>query len=706
MSMSFFQNTSLRKKIILPFILIMIITSIIFMVISIHFISKNIEKKINSDLEKQSLAIKQSLNERLKKSIFYAQLISDMRKIVDPIANPKVVTEVKNVFLGLVNQDRTKVYLSLNDFPPEKKIEYKNLLIAGFKGQTKVNLYLDKSANNDLTAVAVAVAAVKKNGQYYPSFTSYKFDNNLLADTKSKFRSDLTLISEKGSNPQILATTINNKESQKILDLFKKLGKNLDPEQINRNIFDLKFKKQNYKIMFQQMDLNPNIYLAILSKADELSSAKESIIMTAILGFSLIILVMMLIYFFIIRKITKSIDILIEGIKKVSEGNLDHQVNVKTHDEIGKLANFFNQMILNLKESRQNLLTEKERSEAIIANIPEGIIVTDQENRLILANQKAEKMFNFSLAETEGKFILECINNPELLETIKEQLMHPSKIFAKEITMSNDKEKPQYFILTFSLAQNKANDFIGVITVLRDITHDKELEELRDSFLRTVSHELRTPLTSIIGFIDLILQGIAGGVNKQQNDYLTISLKQAIYLKDLINNLLDLSKIEAGKVRMIYSEIDVATLIKEVVKSLEPVVLEKKEKIQIIIKPTTAVIVADIEKIRRILINLITNAIKFTQEGNIVVDCKEDDGYALFSIKDTGIGLSPEECEIIFDKFFQVDSSSTRSYEGLGLGLPIAKELVELHKGKIWVESAYMKGSDFKFTIPKEPRVK
>jgi len=237
MSMSFFQNTSLRKKIILPFILIMIITSIIFMVISIHFISKNIEKKINSDLEKQSLAIKQSLNERLKKSIFYAQLISDMRKIVDPIANPKVVTEVKNVFLGLVNQDRTKVYLSLNDFPPEKKIEYKNLLIAGFKGQTKVNLYLDKSANNnnDLTAVAVAVAAVKKNGQYYPSFTSYKFDNNLLADTKSKFRSDLTLISEEGSNSKVLATTINNKESQKILALFKKLGKDLDPEQINRN---------------------------------------------------------------------------------------------------------------------------------------------------------------------------------------------------------------------------------------------------------------------------------------------------------------------------------------------------------------------------------------------------------------------------------------------------------------------------------------
>ncbi|MFA5879424.1 MAG: ATP-binding protein [Candidatus Margulisiibacteriota bacterium] len=359
-------------------------------------------------------------------------------------------------------------------------------------------------------------------------------------------------------------------------------------------------------------------------------------------------------------------------------------------------------MILSLKESRENLITEKERSEAIIANIPEGIIVTDKENRLILANQKAEQMFNFTLSESKEKFILECINNPELLETIKDQVSNPSKVFAKEIIMENDKNKPLYFILTFSLAQNQDNEFIGVITVLRDITHDKELEELRDSFLRTVSHELRTPLTSIIGFIDLILQGIAGSINKEQNNYLTITLKQALYLKDLINNLLDLSKIEAGKIRMLFAEIDVAWLIKDVVKSLEPVITERKEKIQVIIKPVSAIVMADIEKLRRILINLITNAIKFTDEGSIMISVEETEDEVIFSVKDTGIGLNEDECKNIFDKFFQVDSSSTRSYEGLGLGLPIAKELVELHNGKIWVESAYMRGSNFKFSIPKK----
>ncbi|MFA5879425.1 MAG: hypothetical protein WC860_04540 [Candidatus Margulisiibacteriota bacterium] len=314
--LTFFQNTSLRKKIILPFILIMILTSIIFMVVSVHFISKNIEKRLNSDLEKQSLAIKQSLNERLKKSIFYAQLISDMRKIVDPISNPQIVTEVKNVFLDLVQQDRTLVYLSLNDFSNEKKEKYKDLLVAGFKGQSKVNLYVEDGPKNNLGLIAIAVAAIKKNGQYYPSFTLYPLDNNCLNDIKSKYRSDIALLFYKSAKLKILASTINNKSDQKIAALFKKLVNNLDSDQINKTISDIRLEKQNYKIIFQQMDLNPNVYLAILSKTDELSSAKESIIIATIFGFSLITLILILIYFIVIKRITGSIDILLKVLRK------------------------------------------------------------------------------------------------------------------------------------------------------------------------------------------------------------------------------------------------------------------------------------------------------------------------------------------------------------------------------------------------------
>ncbi len=700
----FLKTTSLRKKIILPFVFIMAITSVIFMFVSIHFISNNIEKRLNSDLERQNLAVRQNIDIRLKRTLFYAQLISDMKIVVDPVPNIKIVKSVKNIFFELANQDRTTTYLSLNYLTDFNKKDLAELTRAGYQGKSQVMLYLKKESNSNKDQLfAIAVGSVKNEGFYYPTYAVYPFDNVFLEDIKSRFKTDLALIYFDKSNKKdfsVLAGTNKYFSSKSGKNIFKYLITHN-----NKNIQTVKILGYNYKIILQPLDLNPQIYLAVLLKNEELTMAKQNIIFVAILGFVGITVLMILIYFYIIRRITRSIDELSAGIKKVSAGNLDHQVQVTTHDEIGNLAKFFNAMILNLKESRQNLINEKDRSEAIIANIPEGIIVTDSENKLILANQKAEQMFNFALAEVQGKFILECINNPELLETIKEQLNDPDKIFSKEIQMLKENHKKQFFVLTFSMAHNKIGQPIGVITVLRDITHDKELEELRESFLRTVSHELRTPLTSIIGFIELLFQGLAGNVTTQQKEYLNIALKQSLYLKELINNLLDLSRIEAGKIRMLYSEINLHQLFLEVANTLKPIIKEKPHHISLIISPTKLKIIADIEKLRRILINLVSNAVKFTEEGSITLSVteEEDDNSVIISIKDTGIGLTEEESEIIFDKFCQIDSSSTRAYEGLGLGLPIAKELVELHNGKIWVESEYMKGADFKFKIPKKP---
>jgi signal transduction histidine kinase len=226
------------------------------------------------------------------------------------------------------------------------------------------------------------------------------------------------------------------------------------------------------------------------------------------------------------------------------------------------------------------------------------------------------------------------------------------------------------------------------------------LEALRDSFLRTVSHELRTPLTSIMGFIDLVLGG--GKVEEEQKKYLKIALDEAVNLKVLIDDLLDLSRMEAGRMELVYSTVNVKGLFDNLVSLLSPLARGKNLELVSVVTDEKLETTLDAAKIRRILVNLITNAIKFTEKGTISLRCRlqKKEKEMEFAVSDTGIGLMDDEKEFIFERFRQVDDSSTRKYEGIGLGLSIVKQLVEMHKGRIWVESQYGKGSTFYFAIP------
>lgn len=703
------SRLSIRQKIIFPFILIMAITSFIFMAISINFISKNIEKSLVGELDKQSLIVKKSLEDRFKKSIFYAQLISDMKKNLDRIPDKSTVQSVKGIFLDLINQDFTTVYLSLNDIETWKKQMYADLINDGYQGKTKVSISVSEDKDQHLILTAAAVGSVKNNGLYYPIISEYSFNNRfLIEDIKGKYKSDIALIFhgvyKDRLQTEILASTQLFFQNRAFKQRINAILTAPDKGDLKRFIDSIEIDGKSYKILIERLDLNPQVYTAVVIRSDGLIAAKQNVIQMTILAFVGLTLVMIFVYLLIIRRITASLDVLSEGVNQVAKGDLYHQVPIRSHDEIGRLSIFFNQMVRNLRESTQNVVDEKNRSEAIISNIPEGIIVTDSKNRLILANQMAEEMFHFSLQDTYGKFILECINHEDLLSAIQIQMEHTDTRYSRELKMSKD-NKEHYYILNSSVAHNKTGEQIGVITVLRDITHDKELIELREGFLRTVSHELRTPLTSIIGFIDIILQGAVGSTTKEQREYLSISLNQALSLKRLINDLLDLSRIEAGKVRLMFSEIQLRSFLNDLALFLMPIIKERHNTL-VIEETTTAdiVLTADIERVRRILINLISNASKFTENGKITVRYSIQGTDLLFAIQDTGIGLKQEEQVIIFDKFRQADFSSTRQFEGIGLGLPIAKELVELHDGRIWVESEFGHGATFYFTLPIKPK--
>jgi signal transduction histidine kinase len=237
----------------------------------------------------------------------------------------------------------------------------------------------------------------------------------------------------------------------------------------------------------------------------------------------------------------------------------------------------------------------------------------------------------------------------------------------------------------------------------------KELDKLKSAFLANVSHELRTPMNTIIGYTELLLDRVDGPVNEEQEKSLKKVATNAKHLLRLINDVLDISKMESGEVELEIKELDLKWLIDAVTPTFEPLIKQKGLTLTINIDEGLPFIYGDEERIKQILINLLSNAVKFTHRGGITISAKlserstkpgEPAIFAEICVEDTGIGIKEEDLGRVFGKFFQVDPSSVRQYEGTGLGLSIVKGLVSLHKGVIWVTSTYGKGSRFCFTLP------
>jgi signal transduction histidine kinase len=228
----------------------------------------------------------------------------------------------------------------------------------------------------------------------------------------------------------------------------------------------------------------------------------------------------------------------------------------------------------------------------------------------------------------------------------------------------------------------------------------QELDRLKSAFVSIVSHELRTPMTSIKGYVENMLDGLTGLLTDKQAYYLGRVRFNVERLTRMINDLLDLSRIEAGRAELALAATPVAEFITEITESLQPVASAKGVALRGQFHGEPAVMQADRDKLHQILTNLIQNAVKFTPTGGeIGVDARLDDGFVLFCVADTGCGIGPHELSRVFERFYRGEGVQAEQ-RGAGLGLAITKSLVELHGGKIWVESQLGQGSRFFFTIP------
>ncbi|HII79126.1 MAG TPA: sensor histidine kinase [Methanosarcina sp.] len=322
-------------------------------------------------------------------------------------------------------------------------------------------------------------------------------------------------------------------------------------------------------------------------------------------------------------------------------------------------------MNINITRTESSLKPDPERLE-------EGLREINPDNR-----RKLTYLCTFPLGELSGS---------ELLELVEE----------KGIIVKRG-EKWEYLVHTCNVNGQKELE----TTLLKAKKDAEATNSAKNSFIMNMSHELRTPLNSVIGFSDLLLEGAFGPLNTKQSKYVNNILLSGKSLLEIINNLLDISRLEAGEKTLKYEDVDIASLIGEVRMSLLSPASVKKITVELKIDPSVGNVQADITKLRQILYNLVSNAIKFTPaKGKVVIGACKKEGVLEVKVSDNGIGLSKESHEKIFMPFTQGDSSAARGYGGAGLGLFIVKNFVDLHGGKIWVDSEVGKGSTFTFTIP------
>lgn len=351
--------------------------------------------------------------------------------------------------------------------------------------------------------------------------------------------------------------------------------------------------------------------------------------------------------------------------------------------------------------------TDRHRElEAVLAGIGDGVIVVDAQGHLLLMNPVAARVFGLS-SPTLGLGLDELVPGGEVLHVL-EATVTSAQVVVRELPiesagLSADGQPRTFQALAAPLFRptETGEEVSGVVTVLRDITAQKELERMKSNFLSVVSHELKTPLHSIKGFVDIILMGKTGPVTELQRDFLTTVKEQTGHLQRLIEDLLEFSRLESGQIKLRPLLLDPAEIVVSVADKLTPLAANKGLSLSLEVAGLPE-IEADGTRLEQVLTNLMENAIKFTPEqGRIKVAGFGRDDMIELVVADSGIGVPPEERERIFDRFYQVDSSARRRYKGTGLGLTICKHIVTQHGGRIWVEAGKDGGSAFHVLLPR-----
>jgi PAS domain S-box-containing protein len=358
----------------------------------------------------------------------------------------------------------------------------------------------------------------------------------------------------------------------------------------------------------------------------------------------------------------------------------------------------------------RNEQVEASRQQAILEAVADGVLVTDADNRITFINSSAERIMMLDADSILGQALENFVGlfgaaSRTWMQTIRSWSENPSShqagdTYAEQLNLENG-----HVVLVHLAPVIWKKEFLGTVSIFRDITHEVEVDRLKSEFVATVSHELRTPMTSIKGYVDVLLMGAAGALNENQNHFLDIVRTNTERLSVLVNDLLDISRIEAGRVSLSLQPIDLREVADDVVADVKRRSQEENKPMTLTVKSARDLprVTGDLERVRQILGNVVDNAYNYTpSNGKIHVLLSHKDDKVQVDVQDNGIGINPADAERVFDRFYRGEDPLVLATPGTGLGLSIVKQLVVMHGGRIWMESTGMpgRGCKFSFTLP------
>lgn len=397
--------------------------------------------------------------------------------------------------------------------------------------------------------------------------------------------------------------------------------------------------------------------------------------------------------------IIRPINELISVSREIALGNFSKRVNIKSRDELGQLADTFNDMALRLEVTLSELMDKNIKVDSIINSMTSGIVAVDSCYRIILINSIACEMFGINHGPgVIGINILELIRNHQINAFMKETIENNITL-VREITVGTPDNKILRIHTNPIMSKDGTSLNSGGIASILDVTNIRKLEQIRTEFVSNVTHELKTPLTSIRGFIETLRSGAINDKNVADK-FLEIIDIEAERLYMLINDILQLSEIESKQKDSNIGTYNLKSIIEETISILQGVAEKKNISLQHDVSDNIK-IVANRDRIKQMLINLIDNGIKYNAEnGSVGIKAYKAEGKIVIKVKDTGIGIAPEHLPRIFERFYRVDKGRSRSMGGTGLGLSIVKHIVNLYNGDLKVNSEPGKGTEFVIQLP------
>ncbi|MFV9510725.1 ATP-binding protein [Tepidibacillus sp. LV47] len=390
--------------------------------------------------------------------------------------------------------------------------------------------------------------------------------------------------------------------------------------------------------------------------------------------------------FFLSTKITVPIRQMQKAANRVAQGDFNIRINVRTNDEIGDLGKSFNQMASQLEQTVKDLSTEKEKLSNILKSMADGVITMNPNGEIIMTNPPAKKLLN---TYHFGNHLYDSLK--EMLNDI---------LLKKEVNLSKDLQINGRIISVIMTPLYSGQVIIGAVTILQDVTYERKLDKLRKDFLANVSHELRTPISMLQGYSEAIIDGIAQ-TDEEIRELAQIIYDESLRMGRLVNELLDLAKMESGNLHLQYCETDMNKLIKKIIRKFSNIAKEHEIKLNSEVDVGLSNVVIDPDRIEQVLTNLIDNALRHTKkDGKITIKAKKKSiSEMLIEVSDTGVGIPEEDLPFVFERFYKADKARTRG-SGTGLGLSIVKNIIQAHGGTISVSSKIGQGTTFSMVLP------